>query len=159
MSTWLPILSVLIAPLATMGVAFLTIRSEREKHASALTFQRQKFDDELKAQLARLEAEFATQTSVETALRHLLEIPELRYRSFPRIQHHIGGFESNELRRSLVRAGAVRFIAEDGTEMWALRERVPEQFRLSAWRVAGSPKNKVPKSNLFPGAFNDASQF
>jgi hypothetical protein len=44
-------------------------------------------------------------------------------RTFEEIEKRIGGFEANELRQILVRAGAVRFRSRDGTELWGLLER------------------------------------
>jgi hypothetical protein len=159
MSIWLPFLSALVGAFAAIGVAILTIRSQREKLDAELLFQRKKFEEEIKTQRARLDAEFATETSAETALRHLLALHHFPYRSFPMIRHHIGGFENNELRKLLVRAGAVRFMAADGTELWALRERVIEDFKISRWKRDQTPLNKVPESELFPGFFKDPTQF
>jgi len=99
------------------------------------------------------------EVSVEAALRHFLEIYHLPYRSFPMIRHHIGGFESNELRKLLVRTGAVRFMAADGTELWALRDKVADDFKLSRWKHKDSPVNKVPEGELFPRAFNDPNEY
>jgi hypothetical protein len=146
-----------VGAFGAIGVAILTIRSQRDKLESELLFQRKKFEEEIKKQRARLEAEFATENSAEIALHHLLALHHLPYRSFPMIRHHIGGFESNELRKLLVRAGAVRFMAAGGTELWALRERVLEDFKISRWQHSETPQNKVPESELFPGAFKDSS--
>jgi hypothetical protein len=44
-------------------------------------------------------------------------------RSFPEIQRRVGGFEDDELRKLLVRAGAVRFYGENNVEFWGLIER------------------------------------
>ena len=114
---------------------------------------------DVRAAEQRLRTEFATETSVENAIRHLLEISELRYRTFPMIRHHIGGFEPNELRRLLVRSGAVRFMAADGTELWALIERVSDDFRYSRWKHKDTPLNQPAPSELFPGSFKDPSQY
>jgi hypothetical protein len=159
MTVWLPVLSAVVAAFGAIGVAILTIRSQREKLDSELLFQRKKFEEEINAQRARLEAEFATENSAERALHHLLALTHFPYRSFPMIRHHIGGFESNELRKLLVRAGAVRFMAADGTELWALRERVLEDFKISRWKHSQAPLNKAPESELFPTAFKDPGQF
>jgi hypothetical protein len=77
---WLsaPILSAIIAALAATLATILT-------HC---------------AQTARLRAEFGTEQSAEAAIRQLLELNRLPYRSFQMIRHHIGGFESNEPRNS-----------------------------------------------------------
>ncbi|MEO0375491.1 MAG: hypothetical protein AAF329_12870 [Cyanobacteria bacterium P01_A01_bin.17] len=144
---------------ATLLVALLTLRAQEERSKAELLFQRMKFEEELRAQKVRLETEFATEESAEAAIRHLLELHHLPYRSFPMIRHHIGGFEANELRRLLVRAGAVRFMAADGTELWALRDRVAQDYQKSRWKHPKAPMNKVQDSDLFPSAFNDSEQY
>jgi hypothetical protein len=158
-ASWLPIVGAIAGALATLIVALVTLRSQREKLTAELDFQRHKFEDELRAQQARFAAEYATELSVEAAIKRLLDIHSLPYRSFQVIRHHIGGFEPNELRRLLVRAGAVRFMAADGTELWALRERVADDFKHSRWKHPETPRNKVDESELFPGAFEDPGQY
>ena len=156
--TWVLLAVAAIAAIASIIVAALAAREQRKKFAAELEFQRKKFEDELTTQREKLKAEYATEASVETALEHMLSLYELPYRSFPMIRHHIGGFESNELRRLLVRAGAVRFMAADGTELWALAARVERDFKYSRWKHPDSPSNRVPEEELFPGAFNDSTQ-
>lgn len=134
---WIPLLSAIVGAAAGLVGAVITMRISA----------------------SRLNAEFATERSAEIAIRQLLMLGQLRYRSFAQIRHHIGGFERNELRRLLVRAGAVRFMAADGTELWALRERVEDDYVVSRWKHPQAPLNKVPERELFPGAFADASDF
>jgi len=148
-----------VAALVTLVGTLLSFREQKKKLEHELAFQRTKLEGELQAQRARLEADFATEISAEGAIRHLLQLTELPYRSFPMIRHHIGGFEANELRKLLVRAGAVRFMAADGTELWALRDRVIDDFRRSRWKHDESPRNKVPEDHLFPRAFEDPENF
>jgi len=45
----------------------------------------------------------------EEAVRELLNHPEWWQRSFKAIKDKVGGFEDDELRKLLVRAGAARF--------------------------------------------------
>jgi hypothetical protein len=158
MIPWLWLISVAVGALAPVGAALLTIRSQSKKFEAELAFQRKKLEEELQNQRARLEAEYATEDSAESAIRQLLELDQRPYRSFPMIRHHIGGFEANELRKLLVRAGAVRFMAADGTELWALRDRVVKDYQMSRWKHPEAPQNKVPEEMLFPGVFNDPSQ-
>ena len=158
MTIWVPVISSVIAAIATVVAALLAIRSQQERMEAELRFQRSKFEEELGTQRERLKAEFATEESAESAIRHLLELHHLPYRTFPMIRHHIGGFEANGLRRLLVRAGAVRFMAADGTELWALRERVADDYQNSRWKHPEAPQNKVEESSLFPGAFHDVEQ-
>jgi hypothetical protein len=47
-------------------------------------------------------------------------------RSFDLLSKRLGGFEENELRKILVRAGAVRYIRSDGSEWWRLLSRTDE---------------------------------
>lgn len=67
-----------------------------------------------------------TEHMAERAVRHFLSHKGYTDRSFELLQKRIGGFEENELRRLLVRAGAVRYIRADGTEWWRLIERQGE---------------------------------
>jgi len=59
----------------------------------------------------------------ENAARKLLESKEWNMRSFSAIQARLGGFEDNELRKILVRAGAVRFKGKNDDELWGLLKR------------------------------------
>lgn len=92
-------------------------------------------------------------------MQHLLSLHQLPYRSFRVIRHHVGGFQPNDLRKLLVRAGAVRFIASDGTELWALISRVENEFKLSRWKHPAVPANKPPERELFPAAFGEPSEY
>jgi hypothetical protein len=159
MEPWISFLSALVGASAALLISIIPIRWQRLKFEAEMDFQRRKFEEEVRDRQARLEAEFATELSAETAIRRLLEIHHLRYRSFDIIRHHIGGFDSNALRQMLVRAGAVRFSAADGTEIWALRERVAEDFRLSRWKHPQAPQNKPTPTELFPAAFHDPKQY
>ena len=147
------------AALVTLVGTLIGHVQQRNKFEREMEFQRRKLQEELQAQRARLVADFGTEISAEGAIRHLLELTELPYRSFPMIRHHIGGFDANELRKLLVRAGAVRFMAADGTELWALRDRVSEEFKHGRWKHPHAPLNKPLESQLFPTAFNDPEAF
>ena len=52
-------------------------------------------------------------------------------RSFSMLSKRLGGFEDNELRKILVRAGAVRYIRKDDTEWWRLLSRSEEAIQKS----------------------------
>jgi hypothetical protein len=56
--------------------------------------------------------------------RELMMDSQWRWRSFEVIKHHLGGFDDNELRKILVRAGAIRTKSDDGKEVWGLLDRV-----------------------------------
>ncbi len=151
---WVPVLAAFVGLAGGVVTTILSLRSERRKVREELAFERTKFEEEIASQRAALKAEFGTEQSAESAIRHFLDIHELPYRTFPMIRHHIGGFENNELRRLLVRSGAVRFMAQDGTELWALRDRVSDHFKRGRWKHPQSPQNKVADAELFPGAFD-----
>jgi hypothetical protein len=158
MEAFVPFFSAVTGALVTLLVALFTIRSQREKMNAELYSQTLKHEDELRAQRERLGLEFKTELSVERALQRLLSFKNYRFRSFTLIGHYIGGFERNELRKLLVRAGAARFIGVDGTEFWALTERVSKEFERGDWKLNNEPKAGVPDSEFFPFAFTDKTQ-
>lgn len=67
-----------------------------------------------------------TEHMAETTAQHFLKHQGYTDRSFDLLSKRLGGFEDNELRRILVRAGAIRYIRNDGTEFWRLLSREPE---------------------------------
>jgi hypothetical protein len=153
-SAWIALAVAGIGAVTSILIAIAASRDQRKKSSVELEFQRRKLEEELSVQ----RTQYATETSVEKALHTLLSLHHLRYRSFPVIRHHVGGFEPNELRKLLVRAGAVRFVAQDGTELWALMSRVEEDFKLSRWKHGDPPQNKPPAHELLPAALNDSTQ-
>ncbi len=83
-------------------------------------------------QRGRTAAEFAIALeAVKTD--HMAEKTALYYlnhkgytdRSFEYLSKRLGGFEDNELRKILVRAGAVRYVRDNGSEWWRLLSRMP----------------------------------
>ncbi|MEM8550734.1 MAG: hypothetical protein AAGF10_08080 [Verrucomicrobiota bacterium] len=154
----MPVLAALIGLAGGVVTTLLSLRSERRKVREELAFERTKFGEEIDSQRAALKAEFGTEQSAEAAIRRFPNIHELPYRTFPMIRHRIGGFENNELRRLLVRAAAVRFMAQDRTELWALRDRGSDHFKRGRWKHPQSPQNKVADKEPFPGAFDKESE-
>ena len=69
----------------------------------------------------RLRTELRTEFMAEEAVKKLLRHKKWEKRSFAEIQRRVGGFEDEELRKLLVRAGAVRFYGENGVEFWVDR--------------------------------------
>lgn len=64
-----------------------------------------------------------TEFMAEKVARKLLESEKWKKRSFEEIKKRIGGFDDDELRKILVRAGAVRFKGNDNSELWGLLKR------------------------------------
>jgi len=90
--------------------------------AISFVLNRQQFDNQLK--LAR--EQHRTEFMAEETARALLSHKGFTDRSFETLQRHLGGFEDDELRKILVRAGAMRVYREDGTEWWRLVSRQEE---------------------------------
>ena len=77
-------------------------------------------------QLELVKAQHRTDFMAETTARHFLEHKGFTDRSFETLRNHLGGFQDDELRKILVRAGAVRIIRDDGSEWWRLLSRMDE---------------------------------
>ena len=77
-------------------------------------------------QLAALREQHKTEYMAEETARHFLSHRAYTDRSFEASKKHIGGFGDDELRRVLVRAGAIRTYRDDGTEWWRLLDRMEE---------------------------------
>ncbi len=96
-----------------------------------------------RVQERKLQKEYQLQDSAERVARALLSDPTWRLRSFKVIRHHLGGFEDNELRKILVRCGAIRFMSKSGQELWGLVER--NNDRLGVTKVDADPANQNDK--------------
>ena len=83
---------------------------------------RQQFQNQLRIQQETHKVEFMAE---ETA-RHFLGHKSFTDRSFETLRNHLGGFTDDELRKILVRAGAIRVYREDGSEWWRLLSRMDE---------------------------------
>lgn len=101
--------------------------------AVSYMLNRQQFDNQLR--LAR--EQHRTEFMAEETARALLSHKGFTDRSFETLQRHLGGFEDDELRKILVRAGAMRVYREDGTEWWRLVSRMEEYIeRKELGRIA-----------------------
>lgn len=81
-----------------------------------------------------------TEHMAETTARHFLQHKGYTDRSFELLRERLGGFDDDELRRILVRAGAIRYIRRDGSEFWRLLSREEEAIaRAKARREAVEP--------------------
>ena len=83
---------------------------------------RQQFANQLRVQQEQHKVEYMAE---ETA-RHFLSHRSFTDRSFETLRNHLGGFADDELRKILVRAGAIRVYREDGSEWWRLLSRMDE---------------------------------
>jgi hypothetical protein len=73
-----------------------------------------------RVQEERLKKELKTEFMAEKVAKDLLSNEKWKQRSFDTIKKRLGGFEDDELRKILVRAGAVRFEGSNGEELWGL---------------------------------------
>ena len=101
-------LSALLGALVGGGISFLLSRQQ------------------LRNQLEVLRQQHKTEFMAEETARHFLSHRSFTDRSFETLRNHLGGFEDDELRKILVRAGAIRVVREDGTEWWRLLSRMDE---------------------------------
>ena len=83
---------------------------------------RQQFASQLRLQQETHKVEFMA----EVTARHFLSHRAYTDRSFETLRNHLGGFQDDELRKILVRAGAIRVYREDGSEWWRLLSRMEE---------------------------------
>ena len=118
------------AALITACISYLAARLKIQSDVSAQTDRlrheidqgERKIAADLKLQEERLRTELRTQFMAEEAIRELLRSAQPK-RSFEVIERRVGGFDGDELRQLLVRAGAVRFYGPNNRELWGLRER------------------------------------
>ena len=71
----------------------------------------------------KLRRDFRLEFAAEHVAHQLMMDDQWSLRSFAVIKQHLGGFEDDDLRRILVRAGAIRFTSRSGKELWGLLER------------------------------------
>lgn len=93
-------------------------------------------------------------------IRNLLKHEKLPYRSFCMLRHYIGGYSDDELRRLLVRAGAIRAMSNDGREVWALWSRVVAYHGKKTalpWKLRDTLA-APPDHELFPAALNRCAE-
>lgn len=105
-----------------METALFTLAGTIVGGLITFVLQSQRHKQELKV----LREEYKTEYIAETTVKHFLNHKSYTDRSFEILQKHLGGFEDNELRKILVRAGAIRTYREDGTEWWGLLSRMDE---------------------------------
>jgi len=83
---------------------------------------RQQFNNQLRLTHEQHRTEFMAEETARAFLSH----KSFTDRSFETLRRHLGGFEDDELRKILVRAGAMRVYRDDGSEWWRLLSRMDE---------------------------------
>lgn len=84
-----------------------------------------------------------TEHMAEKTALHYLNHKGYTDRSFSMLSKRLGGFEGDELRKILVRAGAVRYIRDDGTEWWSLLSRRAEAGDREKAKEVGSTNDDL----------------
>lgn len=84
--------------------------------------QRQQFKQQLRLTHEQNKTEFMA----ESTAKHFLSHKGYAERSFKLLKKRMGGFQEEELRKILVRAGAIRAYRKDGSEWWRLLSRNDE---------------------------------
>jgi len=103
-----PALSALLGALVGGGISY--------------ALNRQQFRNQLRL----LQEQHKVEYMAEETARHFLSHKSFTDRSFDTLRNHLGGFSDDELRKILVRAGAIRVFREDGSEWWRLLSRMDE---------------------------------
>lgn len=81
---------------------------------------------QLRNEILKIREENRTEFQAEQTVMHFLSHKNYTDRSFDTLKKHLGGFEDDELRKILVRAGAIRTYRDDGSEWWRLLSRMDE---------------------------------
>jgi hypothetical protein len=87
----------------------------------------------------KLRRDFGLEFAGERVAHELMQ-SKWRLRSFDVIKFHLGGFEDDELRKMLVKAGAIRFESKSGFELWGLLAR--NRDLLGVTQVPWDPENR-----------------
>lgn len=86
-------------------------------------------------EIAAINLEQKTDFMAETTVIHFLSHKSYTDRSFEALKKHLGGFEDDELRKILVRSGAIRIFRDgDETDEW--------------WRLLSRNKEYIEKKRL-----------
>lgn len=113
------LLTIFIAAVAALIGAISSYFLQERKLRAELNRQERQIRADLELQQQRMRTEFMA----EQAVRQLLEHEAYTKRQFKTIRRKIAGFEDDELRKLLVRAGAVRFEGDGEEEYWGLISR------------------------------------
>ncbi|MEX1002661.1 MAG: hypothetical protein WDZ35_11145 [Crocinitomicaceae bacterium] len=81
-----------------------------------------------KQEIQKLQLAHKTDFMAETTAIHFLSHKSYTDRSFETLKQHLGGFDDDELRKILVRAGAIRVYrdGDESDEWWRLLSRNEE---------------------------------
>jgi hypothetical protein len=110
-----------VVSLLTSGGVTLWVARRRTIVDKEVAKLKGKLDESITELKARLENR--TLFQAEHVAHELLMMPAWDLRSFDAFKHRLGGFQENEIRQVLIRAGALQFKGKGGKEMWGLLAR------------------------------------
>lgn len=99
----------LISGLITYIIQERKLQTEKLKLSAQFALEREK-----------LEEQYKIERRSDAALSKFLNHVKFKRRSFKYLREKMGGFDDDELRRMLIRNGAVRSIGDDKVEWWEL---------------------------------------
>lgn len=104
------VISGVVALVASAIGIFAASKRQERQFANEIGQAAKRFQDELTLQEQRLKVELRTTFMAEEAIHGLLLDESFSQgRSFDQIKRRVGGFEDDELRKLLVRSGAIRY--------------------------------------------------
>ena len=101
---WVVVLIAVLAPLTSFGATWITLKETNKREAV-----RRSHEWDLQAQ--KLRTDLRTEFMAEEAVKQLLQTEGWKLCSFGEIRKRVGGFNGDELRKLLVRSGAIRFYS------------------------------------------------
>jgi hypothetical protein len=111
------IVAAIVSSIVALTIAFLSHQLQKAQLRQELELHKDKVREELKL-------EFAT----EAGIRALLSTDKWKLRTFKAIHGRFKGLEADELRKFLIRAGALSYVRkEDDEELWGLRDHNKDQ--------------------------------
>ncbi len=118
-----------ITSLATATVTgIISFIIQERRLISQTEIVRLRIEASFKEKIEEIKTEYMAEMTAKKYLSH----PDVTRRSFSLLKARLGGFSEDELRKILVRAGAVKFMGhnkkEKTIEWWGLLERNPDIF-------------------------------
>lgn len=112
--------------LTAIGAGFVTYFIQLKKFEQQMIVEKLKVDAAIATQIETIKTEYVAERTAKAYLEH----PDFKKRSFSLLKARLSGFTDDELRKILVRAGAVKFKGENKSgkmiEWWGLLNRNPD---------------------------------
>jgi Tfp pilus assembly protein PilN len=135
-SAGVSLLTAIVTTIQTTRLQDRQYRQELEKQEVLFQQELQKQTRSLADDFHRDREQYRTQFMAERVVVELLQQPNWHMRSFNQIERRLKGFEHDELRKILVRAGAICLEGSGGQELWGLLSR-PEVRKALGNRAIG----------------------